>query len=137
MTQLYRTGRAAEALRCYQRYRIRSAAETGLEPGPRLQDLEQAILTGQVTDFGDPPSGRLADFRLGEIIAGGVTATVHRAVHLATGREVALKAIRPELLRDPDAVARFDLEREILAQIDHPNGETMYDAWGARRRLDR
>jgi predicted ATPase/DNA-binding SARP family transcriptional activator len=44
ITALYRGGRQADALAAYQRVRTRLAGELGLEPGPRLQELERQIL---------------------------------------------------------------------------------------------
>ncbi|MEW2444739.1 AfsR/SARP family transcriptional regulator [Micromonospora marina] len=45
MVSLYRCGRRAEALEAYRRVRDVLAAETGIEPGPELRDLERAVLT--------------------------------------------------------------------------------------------
>ena len=45
ITALYRGGRQADALAAYQRVRTRLADELGLEPGPRLKEIEQQILT--------------------------------------------------------------------------------------------
>ena len=45
MLALYRTGRQAEALACYRAGRSLLVDELALEPGPRLKQLEQAILT--------------------------------------------------------------------------------------------
>src|SRR5215210_669701 len=45
ITALYRGGRQADALAAYQRIRARLADELGLEPGPRLKEIEQQILT--------------------------------------------------------------------------------------------
>ena len=44
MLALYRSGRQVEALEAYRRARRTLVDELGLEPGPRLQELEQAIL---------------------------------------------------------------------------------------------
>ncbi|MFW6090715.1 MAG: AfsR/SARP family transcriptional regulator [Actinomycetota bacterium] len=44
MTALYRTGRQADALAAFQRAREHLVAELGVEPGPRLRDLEARIL---------------------------------------------------------------------------------------------
>lgn len=44
MLALYRSGRQADALALYQETRITLAARLGIEPTPRLRELEQAIL---------------------------------------------------------------------------------------------
>jgi DNA-binding SARP family transcriptional activator len=44
MLALYRCGRQADALAAYQQIRRRLGDELGLDPGPRLRDLEHAIL---------------------------------------------------------------------------------------------
>lgn len=44
MLALYRSGRQADALEIYRRTRQALVEELGLEPGPRLQELERAIL---------------------------------------------------------------------------------------------
>jgi DNA-binding SARP family transcriptional activator len=44
MRALYRSGRQAEALETYRAFRSLMSEELGLEPGPELRELEQAIL---------------------------------------------------------------------------------------------
>jgi DNA-binding SARP family transcriptional activator len=44
MLALYRSGRQAEALEAYQAARQTLVEQLGIEPGPRLQDLERSIL---------------------------------------------------------------------------------------------
>jgi DNA-binding SARP family transcriptional activator len=46
MTALYRSGHAGRALEAFRRLRAVLRGELGLEPGPRLQQLQQAILCG-------------------------------------------------------------------------------------------
>ncbi len=54
-------------------------------------------------------------------------AVVYRAVQQPLGREVALKALSPELFQDEDFVKRFEAEAKTLAKLDHPNILTIYD----------
>ncbi len=49
MTALYRTGRQAEALDAYRRARATLVDTLGVEPGPRLRELEQLILAQDET----------------------------------------------------------------------------------------
>jgi DNA-binding SARP family transcriptional activator/streptogramin lyase len=44
MLALYRSGRQSEALECYREGRNTLVGELGIEPGPELKELEQAIL---------------------------------------------------------------------------------------------
>ncbi|HEY7483587.1 MAG TPA: AfsR/SARP family transcriptional regulator [Streptosporangiaceae bacterium] len=46
MTSLYRSGHSARALEAYQRLRTVLIEELGIEPAPRVQRLQQAILVG-------------------------------------------------------------------------------------------
>src|SRR6266702_948290 len=48
MLALYRGGRQADALAAYRRARAVLAGELGLEPGPELRELEQAVLRHEV-----------------------------------------------------------------------------------------
>ena len=60
MLALYRAGRQARALEVYRQARLQLTAELGLEPGPALRHLEQAILTS------DPALDLAAEPPLGE-----------------------------------------------------------------------
>jgi serine/threonine-protein kinase len=46
---------------------------------------------------------------------------VYRARDTKLKRDVALKVLPATLLRDPERMARFQREAEVLASLDHPN----------------
>jgi DNA-binding SARP family transcriptional activator len=56
MRALYRQGRTTEALEVYRQVRTRLANELGLDPGPDLQRLHQAMLRGDPVP--EPDTGR-------------------------------------------------------------------------------
>ena len=70
-----------------------------------------------------PPGWSITD--LGMLGKGGMS-QVFRVRDETLGREVALKVLRPELLKDDDALATFVDEARITAQLDHPNVPPVY-----------
>ena len=62
---------------------------------------------------------------LGLLGQGGMS-RVYRVLDEALDREIALKVLRPELLKEPVALARFVEEAKITAQLDHPNIPPLY-----------
>ena len=70
---------------------------------------------------------RLGQYEIVERLGGGGMAVVYRAVQQPLGREVALKALSPELFQDEGFVKRFEAEAKTLAKLDHPNILTIYD----------
>ncbi|GAA1878377.1 serine/threonine-protein kinase [Asanoa iriomotensis] len=71
-------------------------------------------------------------YERGEEIARGAVGAVWRAVDRQTGEPVAVKVLRPEAAAEPELVAGFAAEAEILAALDHPGivglrGTTMVD----------
>ncbi|MBL8853635.1 MAG: protein kinase [Planctomycetaceae bacterium] len=77
----------------------------------------------------DSSSDLLADrYRLVEMLGSGGMGSVWRAVqHHPVQREVAIKLIKVGF-NSPHALARFDLERQALALMNHPNIATIYDS---------
>jgi serine/threonine-protein kinase len=51
---------------------------------------------------------------------------VYRARDTKLNRDVALKVLPPEFALDPDRVARFKREAQVLASLDHPNIGSIY-----------
>ena len=64
MRALYRLGRHTEALASYRELRTRLDSELGLEPGRELRELEQAILTHQMSGAAPRTSNRHPELRL-------------------------------------------------------------------------
>jgi predicted ATPase/DNA-binding SARP family transcriptional activator len=56
ITALYQAGRQADALAAYQRARRKLADDLGLEPGPRLRELEREVLTHDAALQGNLPA---------------------------------------------------------------------------------
>ncbi|MBA3235255.1 MAG: protein kinase, partial [Chloroflexi bacterium] len=70
-----------------------------------------------------PESNRLVGgrYRLGEVIGIGGMATVHRALDTRTGRSVAIKLLRREVIEDVDIAMRFRREALAATVLRHPN----------------
>src|SRR5882672_9962613 len=72
-----------------------------------------------------------AGTRLGshEIIAplgAGGMGEVYRAIDTKLKRQVAVKILPPALAADPDRLARFQREAEVLASLNHPHIAAIY-----------
>lgn len=121
-------GRATDALRAAERYRTRLREETGLDPGPELADLEQAILSGTAerpvppgapthaaapSDAAPPPAGA----RLSR-----PTALVGRDAVLADLRAL-LQRHRLVTVLGPGGVGKTRLVAELL--VDPPEPRTV------------
>src|SRR6476469_4311790 len=87
----------------------------GARHPPRGDDL---------AEIGQTLGGR---YRLVELLGSGGMATIYRATDTGLGRDVALKLLRPEYLRDPDFSSRFRQEAPAAASLSHPNIVTVYD----------
>ncbi len=83
---------------------------------------EEEIAPG--TDVG----GYLVDGQLGK----GGMGVVYSATHPVIGKRAAIKVLKPELSRQPEAIERFVLEARAVNQIGHPNIVDIF-AFGALR----
>lgn len=72
-------------------------------------------------------SFRAGDYRAVTMIGAGATGLVYRAVHEPSGREVALKVLRPGALT-PDGARRLLDEAALLRRLDHPAIAQVHDA---------
>ncbi|AWM37836.1 serine/threonine-protein kinase [Gemmata obscuriglobus] len=94
----------------------------------RAVERAQLLVPGEVSEPATItlPS-QLGEYRLLRLIGRGGMGNVYRAVHVRLGREVALKVIPPERVRDT-ALARFQREMIAHGKLDHPNVVRATDA---------
>lgn len=121
MAALYRCGRQAEALEVYRDGRTALIDELGIEPGPALRELEQAILQ-QDPKLGTPapppvPLVWRARRRGPLLVAAGVLATVALATALSVSQST---GSRPVVVK-PHSVAVIDPTKDTLVK-DIPVG---------------
>lgn len=66
-------------------------------------------------------------YQLLEKLGQGGMATVYRAYHARLDRDVAIKALHPAFMEDPNFLARFEREAQVVARLEHPNIVPIYD----------
>ena len=76
------------------------------------------MLTGQTLD---------QKYHLESVLGVGGMGRVYYATRVLIGDKVAIKVLRPDRVKDPQAVERFHREAQAAARIRHPNVVTVYD----------
>jgi len=72
------------------------------------------------------PGTRIGPYEVvGSLGAGGM-GEVYRARDAKLGRDVALKILPAAFANDPERLARFDREAQVLASLDHPHIAQIY-----------
>jgi serine/threonine-protein kinase len=69
---------------------------------------------------------RLGSYEIGALIGAGGMGEVYRARDTRLNREVAIKILPEVLAQDPERMARFSREAQILAALNHPNIAQIY-----------
>jgi serine/threonine protein kinase len=81
------------------------------------------------------PGALLGTYEVLAKIGEGGMGEVYRARDRKLGREVAIKGLPPAFSDDPDRVARFQREAQVLAALNHPHIAAIYgleDAGGSQ-----
>jgi serine/threonine-protein kinase len=73
---------------------------------------------------------RVGPYEVIAMLGAGGMGEVYRANDTVLKRQVALKVLAPEVADDPERVARFQREAEVLASLNHPNIAHLYGLEG-------
>src|SRR5579864_2385005 len=69
---------------------------------------------------------KLGHYEVISLLGKGGMGEVYRARDTKLKREVAIKVLPEAFARDPDRMARFQREAEVLASLNHPNIAAIY-----------
>ncbi len=99
-----------------------ATAETHFAP-------DEAVATAEAAEAAAAMIGRVVDgrYRIVRSLGEGGMGAVYIAEHLKLGSEVALKVIRPELMKNEEIAARFAREAMASARLNHPHVASALD----------
>src|SRR5262245_41476589 len=72
------------------------------------------------------PQESIAHYRITSKLGEGGMGTVYRATDTKLNRDVAIKILPDAFGQDPDRMARFEREAQVLASLNHPNIASIY-----------
>ena len=72
------------------------------------------------------PGTRLGVYEVTALLGAGGMGEVYRARDSKLARDVAIKVLPAALISDPEGLARFEREAQILASLNHPNIAAIY-----------
>jgi Tol biopolymer transport system component len=112
------------AAACGDDERLRQEVELLLTSHQRAKSF---LETPAAVLFGDPmvtkslEGQRIGAYQLSSRIGAGGMGEVYRARDTKLNRGVAIKVLLPAVASDPDRLARFSREAQLLASLNHPN----------------
>jgi tRNA A-37 threonylcarbamoyl transferase component Bud32 len=95
--------------------------------GPISKQTETESPTGAPGDNRLATLPNISGYSIEAPIRRGGQGVVYKALHNATGRQVAIKVMKEGPFASDEDRARFDREVRILAQLNHPNIITIHD----------
>ncbi len=72
------------------------------------------------------PGTQIGPYEITAPLGAGGMGEVYRATDTKLKREVAIKSLPDEFVRDPERLARFEREAQLLASLNHPNIGSIY-----------
>ena len=96
------------------------------EGSGKILDLPAADLLPESTMTRIGAAAQLGPYRIEAPIGAGGMGEVYRAKDTRLKRDVALKVLPEAFANDPERMARFQREAEVLASLNHPNIAQIY-----------
>jgi serine/threonine protein kinase/Tol biopolymer transport system component len=95
---------------------------------PAIEAVPELSPADSKTAFPSLASGkRLGPYQILELLGAGGMGEVYRAKDTRLNREVAIKILPQSLVRNPEALARFEREAQAIAALSHPNIRAIHD----------
>ncbi|MBX3126160.1 MAG: serine/threonine protein kinase [Polyangiaceae bacterium] len=115
--------------------RSQELAVTELEAALIKVDERDALLDEAARDLerlegrgrGRYTSARFGSWQLGALLGRGGMGEVYDAVHVESGAPAAVKLVASEVEENPEILARFQRESEVLRRLRHPAIVELYD----------
>jgi serine/threonine protein kinase len=89
-------------------------------------DQEPRYNTAPSTNMALSAGARLGSYEIGSALGAGGMGEVYRARDTKLGRDVAVKILPEMFSADPERVARFEREAQLLAALNHPHIAAIY-----------
>ena len=96
-----------------------------LSRGPLMAGFQVSI-NGRFWVSPEDPGTRLGPYEVTALIGEGGMGQVYQATDTKLNRQVALKILPEAFSSDPDRLARFQREAQVLASLNHPNIAAIY-----------
>ena len=117
-----RTAYLAEA--CGDNEAMRQEVESLLASNERVKSFLETPAAAQVQDAfaaKNLEGHRIGSYQIAARIGAGGMGEVYKALDTKLNRQVAIKVLLPAVADDPDRLARFSREAQVLASLNHPH----------------